>query len=290
MGVVGQPRQMVGEPAEHPGHVLEPVPAADLQHHPSVPRDLLTALDQAGVRPHPARGPVAAHIGHVAAVHRGVDELGVTQDGVHLALREVGVLGGEGVQRGRDHPHSVHVQPVGHVRRPREDRRIGLPDVRLEEPPRQLRAVVARVAPHVTSPHDDRPERAHPFDQPRGLGVVQQNQVTGLHELAQPGEVALEHRLVESALPVCQRAAVALRAVQQVVEALGEPEEVRARVQDQPPGVHPGTPGVGEQGLQHLGHAATGGGGIDVPDGAARQQAAAARLVLGEEPSPVRVE
>ena len=49
------------------------------------------------------------------------------------------------------------------------------------------------------------------------------------------------------------------------MQALGDVEEPRVAVEHEPPGVDPGAAPVGDQHLQHLGHPAAAGGGVDVP-------------------------
>jgi hypothetical protein len=54
--------------------------------------------------------------------------------------------------------------------------------------------------------------------------------------------------------------------VQQVVQALGHPEELRVAVEHEPAVLDPGALAVGDQGLQHLRHATALRGRVDVPD------------------------
>ena len=64
------------------------------------------------------------------------------------------------------------------------------------------------------------------------------------------------HALVDGALGLAQRPAVARRPVQAVVQALGEAEELGVAVDDHPAGVDAGAAHVADQRAQHLGDAA----------------------------------
>ena len=62
------------------------------------------------------------------------------------------------------------------------------------------------------------------------------------------------------------------------MDPLGDPEEVGVAADRRPSGVDAGAARVGEQRLQHLGHAAAARGRVDVPDDASREQ----RSALGD--------
>jgi hypothetical protein len=78
--------------------------------------------------------------------------------------------------------------------------------------------------------------------------------------------------LVDAALGLAERPAVARVAVQPVVNALGEVEEVRLAVHHDPAGVDSGALRVADQRAQHLGDAAAECGRVDVPEDTTAQQ------------------
>jgi hypothetical protein len=73
--------------------------------------------------------------------------------------------------------------------------------------------------------------------------------------------------LVGRPLPGAELSSVALDAVQAVVDALGDREELRVAFDDQPTAFDPGATRVCDQRQQHLGHAATAGGRVHVDHG-----------------------
>jgi hypothetical protein len=79
-------------------------------------------------------------------------------------------------------------------------------------------------------------------------------------------------------LPRAERTTVARLPVQHVVQSLGDREERRVAVQDQPSVVDAGALAVGEHRLQHLPDPTSMGGGVHVPD----------RAVAEGRPSPLR--
>jgi hypothetical protein len=60
--------------------------------------------------------------------------------------------------------------------------------------------------------------------------------------------------------------------MEQVVQPLGQLEERGVGVHDQPACVDSGAPGDGQKSGKHLGHAATPGSRVDVPEGAPAEQ------------------
>jgi hypothetical protein len=111
-------------------------------------------------------------------------------------------------------------------------------------------------------------------DHPGGLRVVDDDDVALLHALLQGGEVLGQGALVHGARGVVERAAVAGRAVQSVVDALGHREELGRPLDDDPAGVDADAAGIGEQRRQQLDHPAAASGRVDVPDGAALEELA----------------
>ena len=101
----------------------------------------------------------------------------------------------------------------------------------------------------------------------------------------QLGEVGRQDLLVVATLRAGQRSAVAPLPVQHVVQPLGDREELRIGVQHQPSVLDARAPPVGEQGLQHLRHPTTVGGGVDVPHGATPEPGTRA-LGVSRQPCP----
>jgi hypothetical protein len=77
--------------------------------------------------------------------------------------------------------------------------------------------------------------------------------------------------------------AVARRTVEEVVDPLGDGEELRVTAQHQPARVDPGAAAVGQQRRQHLRDATALPGGVDVPHHPAAQQRAG---LLGDRGEP----
>ena len=94
--------------------------------------------------------------------------------------------------------------------------------------------------------------------EPRGLRIVQHDDVSNADQTQQVRAIALERRLVVGAFDRSERPAVALGAVQMVVQPFRDLEEAGVAFDHDPTGVHPGTARICKQGLQHLGHAASG--------------------------------
>ena len=77
-----------------------------------------------------------------------------------------------------------------------------------------------------------------------------------------------------------ERTAVARVAVQAVVQALRDGEELRLAVEHEPPVLDARSPPVREQGLEHLGDAATVGRRVHVPDRAVPERRPCSRRCL----------
>lgn len=87
-----------------------------------------------------------------------------------------------------------------------------------------------------------------------------------------------------------ERAAVARRAVQMIVDALGDFEEAGVAVDDQPSRVDAGASGVREQSLQELGDPASARARVHVDDPPPFEVGAAARGRLGETVGALRAD
>ena len=158
----------------------------------------------------------------------------------------------------------------------REDVGVRLLDVRAQEPPGPARQVAGSVDPDVAAPDHRDPALLERGDEPGGLGVVDDHDVVVGHQLEEFLDVRAKRLVVDPPLLVAELAAVARRVVQVVVDPLRQGEERVVAGDDDPPGVHAGSVRVGEQRHEHLGHPAAPGRGVDVPDGPAREHAAAA--------------
>ena len=240
--------------------------------------------------PHPPGAAVTTGELEAAVVLAGVHEGGLAQGCVDIRRAQLGVLGAEGVERGRDDPQPPSRDPVRGVRAAREDERARFLDVRPQEGPSRVGERGLGVAADVTAPHDVCAAVGQHAREPGGLGVVQQDDVARAHHGPQHGGVALEDLDVVLLLVDAQRAAVTRHPVQHVVEALGDGEELGVSAEHEPAGRDPGATAVGEQGLEHLGHPAAAGGGVDVPDGAPGQQRPCAVCVAGQALGPDRAE
>ena len=94
--------------------------------------------------------------------------------------------------------------------------------------------------------------------------------------------VGLERVLVDLARRVVEVAAVALEAVEEVVDALGDLEEVGVALDHGPARVDAGALGVADQRQQQLHHAPALGGRAHVPDRALAEQLAGGADAVGE--------
>lgn len=78
------------------------------------------------------------------------------------------------------------------------------------------------------------------------------------HDVARPdqprqsAQILIEHPLVVLVLGGVESGSAVHRAVERVVNPLGDREERWVTVEHEPSGVHPRAKTVGEQGLQHL--------------------------------------
>ena len=151
------------------------------------------------------------------------------QDRVHLRRVELLVLRRERVDRRRDDVTLVVVEPLPHERLAREDVGVGLLDVGAQEVPgRRARGRRARRCPMWQRQITCAPARLQRAGSARRsagrAGPRRRARRPASHELVAVGSSAA---LVGLALLVVERAAVALGAVQVVVEALGDLEEAR---------------------------------------------------------------
>ena len=109
---------------------------------------------------------------------------------------------------------------------------------------------------------------------PDGLRVVEQDDVVGADQLHELARVRLERVLVDLPRRVVEVAAVALEAVEEVVDPLGDLEELGVALDHGPARVDAGALRVADQRQQQLHHAPALGGRADVPDRALAEQLA----------------
>ena len=211
-----------------------------------------------------------------------VDQSDGRQDRADRRRIELAVLGRERVDRRRDDDEPLLVDPVRRVVAPREHEGVGMLDVGPEERPSGVGEVVARRRARRDSARPrGRRSRGGPRPCPPsgGRGAAR---CRGRRSGAALGEVRGEHQLVAGPLGVAERTAVAGVAVQQVVQPLGDGEELGVAVEHEPPVLDVRPRAVGEQRLQHLGDAPAVRGGVDVPDRAIAERGPGPPTGLGE--------
>ena len=116
-----------------------------------------------------------------------------------------------------------------------------------QELPCLARAGVGQVEADVRAPYDRHAGVLQPRDHARRLGVVQENDVVGLQALGHELRVGRATLVVSRALRVAQRATVAAVAVQTVVQALGDREELGVAGDNHPTGVETRATGVADE-------------------------------------------
>ena len=278
LGVVGDPAalrprqdqvdlrivEVALEHRQRAARILESVPAGDLGNDPGRGGNLLL-LQQRGLALDPARGAVGANE-HRRSGETVRGEADRPQDRVDALGLEVLVLRREGIDDRRHEPGLRPLEPFPEVLAPREDVGVGLLDVAAQEVPGAADELVGLVDSDVAAPDDLEPGPLHRRRQPSRLRVVQVDDVVGLAEANELGAGRRQGRLVEPARLLVEVTAVAGVAVEAVVDALGDGEELGCLAQHDPAGVDAGAANVGEQRPQHLRHAAATEGGADVPD------------------------
>ena len=103
---------------------------------------------------------------------------------------------------------------------------------------------------------------------------MQEHDIGRAHALHEQVGVLGGHALVDLTLRDAQRPAIAGIAVQAIVQALGDPEELVVATDRHPARVHARTARVPDQRAQHLRHAAAAGSGVHVPERPPLQQLA----------------
>jgi hypothetical protein len=256
--------QVVAKAAQQAEAALEPVPARDLCHDLRARRQRLLLLDRG--RPVDApRGAVAPREGR-RRIAGPWAEADLAEDRLHRSRRERLVLGREGVERRRPDEAARAVQSIPEVRLAREDAGIGPADVRQQEIPGAPDDVIGLVDADVAAPDDPVAGFLHRRDQGGGLRVVEVDDVARPRTGHDAARARRERLLVEAPLALAERPAVAGVAVQVVVEALRDEEELAVLAQDRPARVDADAADVGQQSAQHLRDPAPARGRVDVPD------------------------
>jgi hypothetical protein len=107
---------------------------------------------------------------------------------------------------------------------------------------------------------------------PGGLRVMDEYDVPLPDLAADPSEIRRDGPLVGRSLARAELSRVPGRAVETVVDSLGDGEEVGLARDDEPLGLDAGTADVAEERRQHLGDAASGRGRVDVHHPAAAEE------------------
>ena len=207
-------------------------------------------------------------------VGRAADGTDGFQNGVDLVAREVLVFRGEGVDRWRHDQCPAGIEVFPDVGGAGEDVAVRLRYERAQKVPHFVRLAVGIVGSDVAAPDHAEPGGPHRRHEPRGLGIVKN------HDIARPGQcpqlerVGLQRGAVHLPRRGVEAAAVAGVAVEHVVDALGDREELTEpwrRGDHGPADVGAGAARVCHQRTEHFGHTAAGGGRVHIPDCTAAQ-------------------
>lgn len=224
---------------------------------------------------------VVAHEGGRARA-RPLEDADVREDRAHRRVVERLVLRGERVDVRREHVGAFAVQPRGGIRGAREDGDGDILQVRAEEGPAAVDLRVVAFIADVAAPGDVRAASEEVRDEAGRLRIVAYDHVALADERVHGDGVLLRHGVEDGALVGPERRAVAGRGAERVVDALGHAEEVGRSLEDEPADVDAEAADVAQDRAQHLGHAAAGRGGVDVPDGASAEERADRLRLLRE--------
>ena len=257
---------------QHAERILEPVPPRHLREQRRVEPER-SLLEHLGVVADEADAPVqplehrAVRIGVVAGQAGGAQHCGHARERHPLVLRR------EGVDRRRDDHHARRSSP-SQANASRENTYASASSTYGMRNRHASRArSLGRSRPMCARQMSGTSHAARSAgSMPGGLGVVEDHDVAGPHRLGERLRVGLAAALVGGALRVAQRPAVAREAVEPVVQALGDAEELGIALGDDPAAVEPGAAHVADQRAQHLGDAAAERGRVDVPDRAGAEQ------------------
>ena len=239
---------VLGKAVEHTHHVLEPVPPRDLHDRSDIGVGGTVGTHDLALVGHPPRRSVATD-------ERRLDVGVATRDArVHEDRRtdvvvQHFVLRREGIDRGRDDVNPRRIDRTGNEGPAGEDVRGRAVEMRAQEVPCLQHVAVRLVRTDVAPPDDGRSPLPHAFDEPRGLWVVEDDHVAATHSRRERGGVAGGDVLVVTTFSGAEPPAVTGRAVQEVVDALGDGEELGIAPKDGPPHVDTDVRGVGEEHL-----------------------------------------
>ena len=166
------------------------------------------------------------------------------------------ILRREGVDGGRHQPDSPVIQAVPGVLTAREHERVGRFDIGPQEQLRLSGQLVCLVDPDVAPPDDLDARLLQRRDETGRLRIVKVGHIALLHEAPEGVGVGNQRPLVHAPLLSPEAATVARIAMEMVVEALGDREEVRALPQNDPPRVDPHPAHVGQHRVEQLGDTA----------------------------------
>ena len=125
-------------------------------------------------------------------------------------------------------------------------------DVGAEERPGTLRPLIRPVEPDVTSPDDTGSELDERWDETRRLRVVDEHDVAASNDAAQPLGIHRRDPVVVRPLGGTEGATVTRRAVEAVVDALRDREELGITRDHDPIHLDPEPARIPEQGRQHF--------------------------------------
>ena len=125
-------------------------------------------------------------------------------------------------------------------------------DVGAEERPGALRPLVRPIESHVATPNDTGPELDERSEEARRLRVVDEHDVAASNDAAQPLGILRRDPVVVRPLGSTESATVTWRAVEAVVNALRDREELRVAGDHDPIHLDSEPARIPEQGPEHL--------------------------------------
>ena len=282
--------EALGKPGHDARHVLHPIPPRDLDDQRSVyrrrlglPHNGCSMLDHAlasvrALKPDPPCGA------------RPMDQPGGEEHSAYLVPGQVHVLGGERIDRRRDHVDPIGVQPLGDKALAGEDEGVDLREVRPQEAPRTLCPFVRSVRSDVAPPDDRRAAPPKRRSQTGSLRVVQDDDVAWPNQSVDIAGIRAQRPFVRLSLGGTQRPAVARRPVQAIMDPLRYVEERRVSLDHEPSRRDAAAAGVAQKRLEQLGDAAADRRRVDIDHGARTQHVGGAAYRLGQLAHPRRAD
>jgi hypothetical protein len=263
--------EVLREAAEHARHVLDSVPTRNLHHQWCLRRWWWTRLENFGWPVDPPGRAIAPGERHVRSVATSADQPDVLQDAPHRVVVEGLVLRRERIDRGRDDVQSLAVDPARCELGAAEHVGVDVLDVRPHELPPRGGERIRRVATYVTAPHHGGTGCPRGASKTGSLWIVQDDDVAGCQR-RQPSRIGSHHFVVPVVLGGPQRAAVAIRPVQPIVDALRDLEEPAVSIDDDPLRVDAHPARICQEGLQELRDASTTRRRVHIQDAPSREQ------------------